>query len=116
MGSKPASIPMEANVNLWFDGNHILNVPRMYRRLIEKLIYLIVTTSDITLVVGCRVDYASAQRGSLDSCTILVYVKSSSEKGLLYEKYRHVRISGYFNCDKGENVPLDVALLLEESL
>jgi len=42
---------MEANVDLWFDDSHIFNDPRRYRRLIEKLIYLTVTTPDITFVV-----------------------------------------------------------------
>jgi len=40
---KPASTPIEANMDLWFDERH--------RRLIEKLIYLRVTRPDITFVV-----------------------------------------------------------------
>ena len=48
---KLANTSMEANVDLWFDDSHIFNDPRRYRRLIEKLIYLTVTTPDITFVV-----------------------------------------------------------------
>jgi len=40
LGRKPASTPMEANVNLWCDGSHPLDDPGQYRRLIRKLISL----------------------------------------------------------------------------
>ena len=40
LGCKPASTPMEANVDLWFDNNHTLNDPERYMRMIGKLIYL----------------------------------------------------------------------------
>jgi len=52
LGCKPASTPMEANVDLWFDDSHPLDDPRRYRRLIGKLIYLTVTRPDITFTVG----------------------------------------------------------------
>ena len=41
LGCKPATTPMEVNVDLWFDDNHALD-PGRYKRLIEKLIYLTV--------------------------------------------------------------------------
>ena len=52
LGRKPATTPMDANVNLWFDGSHKLDNPERYRKLIEKLIYLTATRLDITFVVG----------------------------------------------------------------
>ena len=42
--------PMEANVNLWFDDRHTLDDPGRYKRLIGKLIYLMVTRPDISLL------------------------------------------------------------------
>jgi len=36
LGYKPASTPMEAKVDLCFDGSQILDDPRRYRRLIIK--------------------------------------------------------------------------------
>ena len=51
-GCKPASTPMEANVNSWCDNSHILDDPGQYRRVIRKLIYLTVTRPDITFTVG----------------------------------------------------------------
>jgi len=35
---KPTSTPMEANVDLGFDGSHIFDDPEKYRGLIENLI------------------------------------------------------------------------------
>jgi len=52
LGCKPASTPMEANMDLWFDNSHTLDDPKKYKRLIENLIYLTVTKSDITFVVS----------------------------------------------------------------
>ena len=51
LGCKPANTPMEANIDLWFDDSHTLDLGR-YRRMIGKLIYLTVTKPDITFVVG----------------------------------------------------------------
>jgi len=48
LGCKPASTSMEANVDLWCDGSHLLDDPGQYRRLIEKLIYLTIINLDIT--------------------------------------------------------------------
>ena len=39
-------------MDLWFDDSHTLDDPGRYKRLIEKLIYLTVTRSDIKFVVG----------------------------------------------------------------
>ena len=51
MGCKPASTPIKANVDLWFDDSHPLD-PERYRRLIGKLIYLTITRPDIAFTVG----------------------------------------------------------------
>ena len=51
LGCKPATTPMEANVNLSFDDSHTLDNSGRYKRLIGKLIYLTVTRPDITFVV-----------------------------------------------------------------
>ena len=52
LGCKPASTPMEVNVNLWCDNSHLLDDPGQYRRLIGKLVYLTVIRPDITFAVG----------------------------------------------------------------
>ena len=50
LGCKPATTPMKANVDLWFDDIH--DDPGKYRRLIGKLINLTVTRPDIILLWG----------------------------------------------------------------
>jgi len=52
LGCKPATTPMEANVDLGFDNSHTLDDPGRYKRLIGKLTYLTVTNLDITFIVG----------------------------------------------------------------
>ena len=108
LGCKPASTPMEANVDLWCDNSHLLDNPEQYRRLIEKLIYLIVTRPDITFAVGIlnRFMYQPREVHWTAALRILAYIKSSLAKGLLYKKYGHVHIFGYSNLgyagDKGD--------------
>ena len=85
---------MEANVNLCFDVSHTFDDPERYMRLIEKLIYLIVSRLGITFVIGVlswfmhqriKVHWSAALR-------ILAYIKSCSGKDLLYIKREHVCI------------------------
>jgi len=63
LGCKPVSTLKEANVNLWFNDSHTLD-PGRYRRLIEKLIYLTVTSPDITFTVGVLSRFMYQPRGA----------------------------------------------------
>jgi len=73
---------MEANVNLWFDDSHTID-PGRYRRLIGKLIYLTVTRSDITFVVGVLSRFIHQPRDThwLAAIRVLTYIKSCPGKG-----------------------------------
>ena len=79
LGCKPASTPMEANVDLWCDNSHLLDDPGQYRRLIGKLIYLIVTWLDITVAVGVLSRFMHQPREVhwIPSLRILACIKSS---------------------------------------
>jgi len=61
------------------------------------LIYLIVTRLDITFTVGVLSRFMHQPREVhwTAALRILVYIKSSPEKGLLYKKHGHVRILNY---------------------
>ena len=50
LGSKPCSTPMAPNVQLTKEGE-LFEDPERYKRLVEKLNYLIVTRSDIAYSV-----------------------------------------------------------------
>jgi len=65
---KPTTPLMKINVDLWFDDNHAFDDPGSYRRLIEKLMYLTVTRSDITFTVGALSRFMYQQRDSMVSC------------------------------------------------
>ena len=69
--------------------SHILDDPERYRRLTEKLIYLTVTRSDISFVVGMLSRFMHQPRDVhwTIALRILAYVKSSPGKGLLYKKH-----------------------------
>jgi len=92
---------MKVNVNLWCDDSHSLNDPGQYRRLIEKLIYLIVIKPDISFAVGVLSRFMHQPREIHWTATlrILVYIKSSPAKGLMYKKHEHIRIFGYSDSD-----------------
>ena len=98
---KPPTTPMNANVDLWFDDSHTLDDPGRYIRLIEKLIYLTVTRSDITFTVGVLSRFMHQLREThwLTAIRVLPYIKSCLGKRLVYKKQEHVRISGYLNSD-----------------
>jgi len=66
-------------VDLWCDNSHLLDDPGQYRRLIEKLIYLIVTWPDITVAVGVLSRFMHQPREVhwTAALRILAYIKSS---------------------------------------
>ena len=108
LGCKHASTPMKANMDLWCDGNHPLEDPGQYRRLIKKLIYLTITRLDITFVVRVLSKFMQQLREVhwTTNLRIIIYVKSSPGKDFMYKKHEHVRIFGYSDSgyvgDKGD--------------
>jgi len=51
-GYKPISIPLEQNVKLNANEGDLLEDTTMYRRIVESLIYMTITRSDLCYVVG----------------------------------------------------------------
>ena len=82
LGCKPANTLMEANVNLWSNDSHTLDDPGRYRRLIEKLIYLMVTRLYITFAVGVLSRFMHQPREThwLAAMRVLTYIKIVQEK------------------------------------
>ena len=81
------------------DDSHTLDDPGRYNRLIGKLIYLMMTRSYITFVVGVLSRFTHQPRETqwLVVLRVLAYIKSYPRKGLVYREHEHVRISGYSN-------------------
>jgi len=63
-------------VDLCFDGNHQLDDPRRYRRLIGKLIYLTVTKPNITFAVSLLSRFMHERREAHWSATLEFWLKS----------------------------------------
>ncbi|XP_020266498.1 uncharacterized protein LOC109841985 [Asparagus officinalis] len=107
LGCKPASTPMEVNVDLWRDNSPLLDDAGRYRRLIGKLIYLTVTRPDITFAVGVFsrfMHYIPREVHWTAALRILAYVKSCPGKGLLYKKHGHLHISAYSDAGYAGNI------------
>jgi len=109
LGYKPATIPMKANVNLWFDDNHTLDNPRRYRRLIGKLIYLTVTRPDITFTVGVLSRFIHQPREThwLAVIRVLTYIKS-------YPRKSWCTVSGNMGMYTFLDIWIQVMLVTEE--
>ena len=59
LGAKPCSTPMAPNVQLTKEGESFKD-PERYRRLVEKLNYLIITCSDISYSISVLSQYMSS--------------------------------------------------------
>ena len=60
LGCKPASMPMEANINLSQDDEELLEDPSLYRRLIGKLLYLTITRPNLAYSVNHLSQYLAS--------------------------------------------------------
>ena len=61
---KPASTPMEVNIKLSQDDGVVLKDPRLYRRLIGKLLYLTITQPDLFYSVNRLNQYLANPRST----------------------------------------------------
>ena len=95
MGCKPASSPMEQNVDWWDNATALLEDAGLYRRLVGKLIFLTVTRPDISYAVSVLSQFMQAPRSiHLEGVyRILAYLKRAPGKGLLYRRQGHLHIT-----------------------
>ena len=97
MGCKPASSPMEQNVDWWDNATALLEDAGLYRRLVGKLIFLTVTRPDISYAVSVLSQFMQAPRSiHLEGVyRLLAYLKRAPRKGLLYRRQGHLHIEAY---------------------
>ena len=100
LGAKPCSAPMTPNLQLSIDGE-LFDDPEMYRRLVGKLNYLIVTRPDIAYSVSVLSQFMSSpiviHWETLGQ--ILCYLKGNPGRGLLYSNHRHLNIECFSDAD-----------------
>ncbi|XP_059638675.1 uncharacterized mitochondrial protein AtMg00810-like [Cornus florida] len=101
LGLKPVATPMETNVKLKVDDGDPLDDPKMYRRLIGKLIYLTITRPDISYAVSVVRKFITSPRvPHIEAVVcILKYLNGAPGRGLLYRSSGHLRIEGYTDAD-----------------
>ncbi|CAL0332970.1 unnamed protein product [Lupinus luteus] len=101
LGSKPASTPMEYNLNLHSKSGIPLEDITSYRRLLGKLLYLTHTRLDIYFAVSSLSQF-------LDSPTdlhykaatrVLRYLKSTPGQGIFFPSNNTTSIQGYSDSD-----------------
>ena len=88
LGVKPCSTPMTPNVQITMEGDLFEDLER-YKRLVEKLNYLIVTHSDIAYSVSVLSQYMSSPIVSHWTAIehFLCYLKEAPRRGILYKKH-----------------------------
>ena len=97
LGCKPASSPMEQNVDWWDNATALLEDAGIYRRLVGKLIFLSVTRPDISYAVSILSQFMQAPLTiHLEGVyRLLAYLKRAPGKGLLYRRHGHLHIEAY---------------------
>ena len=101
LGEKPYNSPMVPGVHLTREGEAFED-PKKYRRLIEKLNYLIVTRLDIVHSVSVVSQHMSTP--TIDHWAvveqILCYLKGTSRRGILCSNHGHNKIECFSNVDR----------------
>jgi hypothetical protein len=98
---KPISTPMDSNVRLQEDEGKELEDVTMYRQLVGSLIYLTLTRTNISNLVGVVSRYMSdPKKPHLDAVRcILRYIKGTINFGILYKKTKDCQVMGYCDAD-----------------
>ena len=87
LNAKPTDTPMNSSFKLLYNQEEPLSDSRRYRRLVEKLNYLIVTSPYISFAVSVVSQFLNSpcQEHMDVVIRILRYIKCAPEKGLVYE-------------------------------
>ncbi|XP_020419495.1 uncharacterized protein LOC109949168 [Prunus persica] len=101
LGCKPADTPIEMNHKLCEDMDQEPTNKEQYQRLVGRLIYLAHTRPDIAYAVSVVSQFMHSPKVSHRNAVdwILRYLKSTSEKGLMFSKNGDLEVVGYTDAD-----------------
>ncbi|XP_047309609.1 uncharacterized mitochondrial protein AtMg00810-like [Impatiens glandulifera] len=102
---KKSYTPLNVNPKLNRDEGTCLPFPRPYHALVGSLVYLTLTRSDITYVVGVVSRYIQepSKPHIEEANKILRYINTSPDNGLLYEKDAKFVLQGFADVDFAED-------------
>ena len=105
LGCRPASSPMEPNLNLSIESGDLLPNAHVYKRFVGRLIYLTNPRLDITFALSVVSQFMHApQTSHLDTVHhILRYLKTCPELGLFYIAGAQSGVSCFTNADYAES-------------
>ena len=89
------------NTKMLPDQGELLENAGRYRRLTEKLNYLMVTTPDITFTINIVSQFLLAPRTThLEAVVrILRYLKKASRREFFYSDHGNIRVAGFSDAD-----------------
>ena len=103
LACKPSSVPMDPVAKLSIKSGTLLPDPSSYRALIGRLLYLTITTTDITYSVHCLSQFLSAPTDvHLQAAhRILRYIKYNLGQGLFYSASSELCLNAFADSDWG---------------
>lgn len=103
LGCKPSSVPMDPNLHLTKDLGTALPKPIVYRELVGRMLYLMITRPDITFAVHQLSQFLSAPSDvHLQAAyKVLRYLKNNPGQGLMYSSSSEICLNGFADADWG---------------
>ena len=98
---KPSKVPMEQNLKLSKFHGKLLSNPRMYRRLVGRLLYLTITRPDIGYAGNKLSQFVSKpKKPHLDATyKVLQYIKGCPVQGILLSTRSDLQLKAYTDAN-----------------